>query len=64
MQFLSLRGGSLGMSGTIPSVQAAPGVVKALPDSPENLLAAEDFHPLPYLTGVTKHEGTWPLARE
>ena len=52
------------MSGTIPSVQAAPGVVKALPDSPENLLAAEDFHPLPYLTGVTKHEGTWPLARE
>lgn len=57
----ALLHGSVGLSGSTPSVQRAPNTVPVLPDWPENVVAAKNFHPLPYMTGVTKHEGTYPL---
>lgn len=61
LQMQALLNGNLGMSGTTPSVQNAPNVQKVLPMDPVNMLASKDLVPLPYLTGITKHEGTFPL---
>ncbi|KAK3926489.1 Carboxylesterase 3B [Frankliniella fusca] len=55
----AMQGGHLIMSGSCPSVQQAGVVV--LPDLPENVLSSPDFTARPYLTGITKHEGTFPL---
>lgn len=62
LQAASLLQGHLGMSGSIPSLQKAG--TKVLLDLPENLLSSQNLEPLPYMTGVTKHEGTFPLERK